>query len=130
MQTKEIIRKACDYLMIRAYPKYDKNKCGKCASFVRSAVDFATGKSMERTLSAKNYGKIYEEIGFKNVFDFPTQPKEEYKPEIGDISIIQYEPHGHICMFTPKGWISDFVQKDMYGGSIRDKNPQFKIYRL
>jgi hypothetical protein len=130
MKKEELIDKACSYLIAKAYPKYDKVKCGKCAAFVRSAVDFALGKAIPRTLSAKNYGKIYESVGFKNIFSFPEQKKEDYKPEIGDISIIQYEPHGHICMLTKKGWISDFVQIDMYGGSIRKKNPNFKIYRL
>ena len=124
------LQKACDYLITRAYKAYDKAKCGHCAAMVRSAVDFGFDKHIERTEAAKNYGKSYEKIGFKKIFSYPANKKEDYKPINGDICIIQYDPYGHICMKTEKGWISDFYQKDMYGGKIRDKNPNFDIYRF
>ncbi len=123
------MKKACEYLITKAYPAYDPKTCGYCARSIRSAVDFDLGRKIPHTTSAKDYGACYEKVGFKKVFSYPISPKEEYKPEIGDIAIIQYEPHGHICMKTAKGWISDFIQKDMYGGKIRDKNPNFDIYR-
>lgn len=132
----EIIDRACEYLITKAnYEKDASGKLapkslGKCAEYVRSAWDFAFNKLMMRTGSAKNYGPIYEGLGFKKVFSYPAQEKALYKPEIGDICIIQYEPHGHISVKTKKGWISDFVQIDMYGGSIRKKNPPIDIYRL
>lgn len=124
------IEKACQYLITKAYPAYDKKTCGKCAAAVRSAVDFGLDCHVPRVLSAKDYGPSYEKVGFEKAFSYPEEAKESYKPQIGDISIIQYEPHGHIAMLTPKGWISDFVQRDMYGGKIRDKNPPFTIYRF
>ena len=123
------IEKACVFLITKAYPSYNKDTCGHCAAAVRSAVDFAFGKHIERKENAKDYGASYEKIGFKKVFSFPEMKKEDYKEELGDLCIIQYEPHGHICIKTSKGWISDFVQRDMYGGKIRDKNPAFDIYR-
>lgn len=126
----EIIDKACEYLIRKAYPKYDAKTCGYCASYVRSAWDFAFGKGMPRTGAAKDYGVLYEKLGFKKVFSYPIQKKSLYKPKIGDISIIQYEPYGHICVYTSQGWISDFKQIDMYGGKIRKENPSFSIYRL
>lgn len=125
------IDKACKYLLTKAAPSYNKDTCGYCARAVRNAVDFALdGKHIEKTESAKNYGKSYEKVGFKKVFSYPLTKKESYQPVLGDICIIQYEPHGHICMFTQKGWISDFIQRDMYGGKIREKDPKFDIYRL
>ena len=31
-------------------------------------------------------------------------------------------PHGHIAMYSGNHWISDFVQRDMWGGNAyRDK---------
>lgn len=127
---QNVIDRACEYLIRKAYPKYDKNTCGKCAMAVRSAFDFAFNKEMPRTESAKNYGPIYEGLGFKKIFSYPAQKKALYKPKIGDLCIIQYEPHGHICVKTSKGWISDFIQIDMYGGGIRKKDPSFDIYQL
>lgn len=121
-----VIDKACEFLIRKAQPK----SVHKCAEYVRSAWDFAFGKAMPRTGSAKNCGPIYEGLGFKKVFSYPAQEKALYKPEIGDICIIQYEPHGHICVKTTKGWFSDFKQIDMYGGSIRKSNPPIDIYRL
>lgn len=144
------MRQACEYLITKAYPAYDPKTCGQCARAVRSAVDFDLGKEIPHTESAKDYGACYEKVGFKKVFSYPAQKKEDYQPEVGDISIIQpvkiiiddkeviQHPNGHICMLTQKGWISDFVQGTggsmlplaaMYGGTIRNKDPQFDIYR-
>ena len=134
------IQKICDYLIARSHPSYNEN-CGNCARFVREAIEFAISpKTIDRTNSAKDYGLSYEKVGFKKVFSFPDQKKEDYIPQIGDIAIINYEPHGHICVYAKgvqfktgkkiKCWISDFQQIDMYGGKIRLKNPSFSIYRL
>lgn len=130
MISTSTIDKACEYLIRKAYPKYDAKTCGNCARVVRQAWDFAFGKGMPHTGPAKDYGPIYEGLGFQKVFSYPAQEKALYKPEIGDICIIQYDPHGHISVKTSKGWISDFVQIDMYGGSIRKSNPPIDIYRL
>ena len=124
------LEKACQYLITKAFPSYNKDTCGHCAAFVRSACDFGFGVAVQKFPTAKNCAPAYEALGFKKVFSFPEQKKEDYKSELGDVAIIQYEPYGHICMNTSKGWISDFVQRDMYGGKIRDKNPPFAIYRL
>lgn len=140
------IEKACFFIISKAFPSYNKSTCGHCARAVRTAWDFATGKHIGQVLDAKDYGPSYEKIGFKNIFSHPQSNIRDYKPQIGDICIIQsvkegekiLHPDGHICMLTSKGWISDFVQTnggsklplaEMYGGSIRDKNPDFDIYR-
>lgn len=124
------LEKACTYLLTKAYPSYNKDTCGHCAMAVRMAFDFGFGVNIKKFPSAKDCAPAYEALGFTKVFSFPEQKIEEYKPQIGDIAIIQYLPHGHICAYTQKGWVSDFKQIDMYGGSIRKKNPPFAIYRL
>lgn len=124
------LEKACQYLITKAFPSYNKDTCGYCAAAVRSACDFGFEVRVKKFASAKNCAPAYEAIGFKKVFSYPSQNKTDYKPLVGDIGIIQYEPHGHICMLTKEGWISDFKQRDMYGGKIRDKNPPFAIYRF
>lgn len=123
----EKIEKACQYLITKAYSK----SMGRCAKSVREAVDFGFGVHIEHTLSAKDYGPCYQKIGFKKIFSYPNGDvkKTDYKEQLGDIAIIQYEPNGHICMKTSKGWYSDFKQIDMYGGKIRLENPKFDIYR-
>lgn len=154
---REEINKACEYLIKQSFPAYDKKTCGQCASKVANAWDFAFGKKVKRFPSAKDCEPTYLDLGFEKVFSYPEQNKEEYKPEIGDVSIIQYEPYGHIAVrcdweekvtdpvtkktsiITRRDWISDFKQSNggsklplasMYGGKIRDKNPPFTIYRL
>lgn len=123
------IEKAQEYLITKALPSYNKDTCGHCAMAVRSACDFGFETHVKKFPAAKDCAPAYEELGFKKIFSFPEQKKEDYKSELGDVAIIQYEPYGHICMKTSKGWISDFKQIDMYGGKIRDKNPPFAIYR-
>lgn len=131
MLRKETIDAFCKYLTDKAYKAYDKDTCGKCGIFTREAVESSIKpQKVTRTLSAKNYGPSYEKVGFEKVFSYPEQAKKNYSPLKGDLCIINYEPHGHICIYTGKVWISDFYQRDMYGGSIRDEDPPFTIYRL
>lgn len=131
------IQKTMDYLIHKAELRYSKEKCGKCAAFVRGAVEFGFSRKMGRAESAKDYGVHYEKFGFKKIYSFTPEDEPDYEP--GDVAIIQYEPHGHIAMFCkgidPKTgkeiecWISDFRQPDPYGGKIRDKFPHFDVYR-
>lgn len=39
-------------------------------------------------------------------------------------------PEGHFVMYTGAQWVSDFVQRDMWGGDgYRTKHPSFTAYR-
>lgn len=139
---EETIKKITKTAAENSYASYIAGKCGNCGKYVRQAVESCI--DIDNTLSAKNYGPHYEKGGFEKIFTYPEKKKDQYIPQLGDISIIQYEPHGHICIYSqweeidPKtkksktinGWISDFKQRDMYGGKIRDKDPSFTIYRL
>jgi type VI secretion system secreted protein VgrG len=81
-----------------------------------------------RPVSAKNYGPFLDKKGFAKV------PAENYVPQKGDVVVIQpYKggsEHGHIAMYDGQQWVSDFKQKDMWGGSgYRNNKPPHQIYR-
>ena len=131
MTSEEIIDAFCKEVKKNAYPKYDAKTCGKCATAIREVIEkVLSPKKVKRVLSAKDYGPSYEKLGFIKVFNYPEQDKTLYKKQKGDLCILDYEPHGHICIYIGREWISDFCQIDMYGGKIRDENPPLSIYRF
>ena len=57
-----------------------------------------------------------------------------YQPQKGDVVVIQSyaggDPNGHVAMYDGTTWISDFRQRDMWGGpGYREKMPPYVIYR-
>ena len=100
---------------------------GKCAQFVRKAVE-AGGLTLERHISAKDYGSSFIKAGFQALASTPTV----FTP--GDVAIIQPipgHPHGHICMFNGTMWKSDFKQPHGYypGPTYRKLKPAVTFYR-
>ncbi|KAF0974040.1 hypothetical protein FDP41_006650 [Naegleria fowleri] len=97
---------------------------GYCARAVRTAIEAATGKTIQRTQSAKNYGPNLEKAGFRKV----SGP-----PRIGDVAIfnsVPGHPHGHIQVLTERGWVSDFKQRDQYPGpAYRNRQAPMQLYR-
>jgi len=69
------LEKACQYLITRSYPSYNKDTCGKCASKVADAWDFAFGRKVKRFKYGKDCGATYEDLGFKKIFSFVCYPK-------------------------------------------------------
>jgi type VI secretion system secreted protein VgrG len=113
---------------------------GKCALHIRLALD-AGGIQVRPTLGqAKLYDPVLSRYGFKKsryskgvLID--SSSCKNYSPEAGDIAVIPNvaggRPEGHIAMFTGKEWISDFKQRDMWGGPIyRKADPDVAIYRF
>lgn len=108
-----------------------KDSTGDCGMYVRQAIE-AGGIRMNKALnstedgSAFGFGPILRDTGFLTV-----APGE--KPQRGDVAIFQPvkgHPNGHIAMFDGKRWISDFRQKDVYGGSGYRKGPEpYVLYR-
>ncbi len=98
---------------------------GKCAKYVRWALEAGGMKTDGRPRSAKDYGPFLLKKGFKEV------PDGDYQK--GDISVIdsfKNNPDGHTAMYNGENWVSDFVQKTLYPGrSYRDAEPNYKIYR-
>jgi type VI secretion system secreted protein VgrG len=98
----------------------------KCAKYVREAIA-AGGLSLTGyPLYAKNYGPTLVGAGFVALTS-ETAVK-------GDIAVIQNHAGGHvaghICMYSGTQWISDFKQRDMWGGpGYRKAQPSYVIYR-
>ena len=59
----------------------------------------------------------------------------EYVPKKGDVAVIQPypggDPNGHIAMYDGQSWVSDFKQRDVWGGpgGYRKNKPTCVIYR-
>lgn len=106
------------------------NSTGYCAKYVRQAIE-AGGVPLDpknRPGSAKDYGPYLQRNGFTAV---PTSGG--YTPQPGDVVVHQPYPggsqHGHIAMYGNKQWISDFKQRDMYGGQGYRNNQNYVVYR-
>ncbi|CAN0628548.1 conserved protein of unknown function [Burkholderia multivorans] len=97
---------------------------GRCAEYVRKAIEWG-GISLQRTNSAKDYGRILEASGFREALGSPRK---------GDVVVIQPapgHPHGHMAIYHGANWISDFKQlRGIYPGpAYRSAAPSYKIYR-
>jgi hypothetical protein len=97
---------------------------GKCAKYVRQALEAGGGDTSGHPVSAKNWGPTLEKMGFKQV------PEENYISKQGDVAVFQPRKsngHGHIQAYDGKGWVSDFIQP-RFRPNRRDTTP-YQIYR-
>ena len=120
------VEKATTYLTKQAQLKSQH----ECARYVRLAIQAGGCPTYFHPASAKDYDVFLPKLGFKEI------PITGYKPVKGDIIVIKppqnqsEHEHGHIAMFNGKIWISDFRQRDMYGGSIyRQKGTDYHLFR-
>ena len=106
-----------------------KNKSkGKCATYVRLALEAGGIDTSGHPVNAKDYGPHLTKWGFHEI------SRTNYKPQIGDIRVWQnYEggnPAGHIDMYNGKDWVSDFIKPNPNGpGPQYRKHNNYKIYR-
>lgn len=121
----------------------NKSSIGKCAKYVRSAIDIGfytnpngsdsyTGKH-RRPINAREYSTFLPTIGFKKVATFPNTQAHEYNPQKGDIAVYKKGTDtnhpGHICMYDGSRWCSDFKQNNMYiYGSLY--TPEIDVFRF
>jgi uncharacterized Zn-binding protein involved in type VI secretion len=110
--------------------KANDSSTGYCARYVRQAIE-AGGTPLDpstRPTSAKNYGPYLQRHGYT-----PVQSGPNYTPQPGDVVVHQPysggSRHGHIAMYSGNQWISDFKQRDMYGGTGYRQNQNFTVYR-
>jgi hypothetical protein len=97
---------------------------GKCAKYVRQALEAGGGDTTGHPVSAKNWGPTLEKMGFKPV------PEANYASKLGDVAVFQPREsngHGHIQAYTSRGWVSDFIQL-RFRPNRRDATP-YQIYR-
>src|SRR5260221_2252913 len=99
---------------------------GKCARFVREALEAAEANTIGHPVDAKDWGPTLLHAGFAAVTDVP------YVEQLGDVVVIQptsVNRHGHIAGFDGENWISDFVQREMCPGPVyRKANPPHIFY--
>jgi hypothetical protein len=98
---------------------------GRCAEFVRLAIENGGGVSIERTPSAKDMGRALQRAGFREAHGTPLA---------GDVIVIQAapgHPHGHAAIYDGQTWISDFRQRHGFypGPAYREARPSYKLYR-
>ncbi len=108
----------------------NSNSLGKCAKFVRFALEAGGINTNGRPGSAKDYDSFLENRGFSVI------NKSGYTPKVGDIVVIEsfqgknFHEHGHIQMWNGEKWVSDFRQSGFWpGGDYRNSKPSYKIIR-
>jgi hypothetical protein len=100
---------------------------GKCARYVRLAIEAAGGNTAGHPISAKDWGPTLARIGCTTI------AQQGYIAQKGDIAVIQAtskSPHGHIQGHDGTRWISDFIQSAFWPGpSFREEKPSYEVYR-
>ena len=101
---------------------------GRCARFVREALLAGGVVISPHPVHAKEYDSYLLAKGFVAL------AVEGYVAEKGDVVVIQ--PYkggsisGHIAMFDGTIWVSDFRQRDFWGGpGFRNNKPPYVVYR-
>ena len=138
------VGKACQKLISRAYPKYIKGKCGKCASYVEDAIAAGGGPLAARMSTSEDGGTIHatnlryygtlEKHGFVMISkgNVPAYGDPPIALQSGDVAIIGANAKlvggkFHATMYCSKGWISDFKQNHM---SPYDHELPYAVYRF
>jgi type VI secretion system secreted protein VgrG len=121
---------AAAFLSANAAPK----SRGLCARYVRQALEAGGLRLAGHPAMAKDYRTTLLAAGFTVVCDSPSRFANGYLPMKGDVSVIQPYPGGsaagHIAMYDGVQWISDFRQRDMWGGpGYRTNKPPIAILR-
>jgi type VI secretion system secreted protein VgrG len=102
---------------------------GKCAAFVRMALEAAGLDTSGHPISAKDWGPTLLRIGFFVADNGLTC----FLPAKGDVVVIQKtsaSSDGHMAGYDGTQWISDFVQREMWPGpSYRNEKPAHAFYR-
>ena len=101
---------------------------GKCAAYVRRAMQAGGVVIDPHPLYAKDYGPYLVRAGLTPV------AAAGYKPVKGDVVVSQpyspNDPAGHIAMYDGSQWVSDFKQRDIWAGpDYRIRRPALQVYR-
>ena len=123
------VAQASRFIRAKAQPYYIQGKCGNCARAVRRALAAGGLKGMANWKgpygmfggSAKYYINILPANGWTEIgVGQAGQPGDVCVIDECDVITPQgkrsHHEHGHISMCIGNGvWVSDFVQKNMYG---------------
>ena len=95
----------------------------RCASFVRVMLEAGGINMAGHPVSAYQYASFLPSKGFRHIATLSTREEQtkftNTAARPGDVGVMAHGQHGHICFFTGKQWVSDFVQRNMwvYGGN-------------
>lgn len=106
----------------------ENTSTGYCARSVRKALEAGGMRIVGPHNYAYNYLECLPEMGFYEI----NAKSPDYKPKPGDIVVhnpVKGHESGHIAMYNGSAWISDFVQKDIYGGSAYRQSDNYKVFR-
>lgn len=108
------VSKALEWAKNNVGPK----SVGRCARYVRSMLEAGGMNTAGRPVSAYQYAGYLPKKGFKHIASLSTKSEQAAWSNSnalpGDIAVMAHGQHGHICMFTGKQWVSDFVQNNMW----------------
>lgn len=114
---------ATEYLSKHA----EERSVGKCAQYVRLAIREGGCPTYFHPESACDYIQFLPKLGFKEIVT------ENYYSQKGDVivfSSVKEHEYGHIAMYNGNHWISDFKQRDMFGGeSFREQKIEYHVFR-
>lgn len=126
------VDKSVNYLNENA----EDDSIGKCAMYVRMALEAGGLNLNDRPPSAKDYNPYLELKGFVKV------DKGNYEAEKGDIAVfvafvrkkdtgeVKIHKYGHIQMYNGEKWVSDFVQREFWAGpDFKSVQPEYEIFR-
>jgi hypothetical protein len=100
---------------------------GKCAKYVRQALEAGGLNTSGHPVDAKDYGPFLESKGFSKV-----DTSNGYTPQKGDIAVLPSNDSsdaGHVTMYDGKKWVSDFKQRDMLAGPSFRESGEYAVYR-
>ena len=108
------IQDSVKYISQHAEPK----SIGKCARYVRTAMEAGGLSTDGRPGSAYQYKGFLPKLGFTAIGDIHGKDAQRNwtnsKAQVGDISVMEHGEHGHICMWNGSKWVSDFAQNNMW----------------
>jgi hypothetical protein len=119
---------------------------GNCGHAVAEAIKEGGGLSVTPwPQNAKDFGPWLENNGFGEAanwnrdIDDPSLLSGDgyisgYTPQAGDVVVLQPYPNGnqsgHTAMYDGDQWVSDFTQRDLWGGSgYRNYRSNYSIFR-
>lgn len=96
-----------------------------CARAVMNAIEAGIDSKPRGLLRAPSAYLMNDTNGYLEKLGFIEVSPENYVPQKGDVIVIEPiegHKHGHTAMFDGKIWISDFIQRDQYGGAAYRTN--------
>lgn len=99
---------------------------GRCAASLRRALHAGGMDTSNNPTVARDYGPYLESRGFRRV------DTDDYTPHRGDVVVLQPPDGvgpGHVAMYNGRQWVSDFRQRDLWGGPEFRGRSSFEIFR-